>query len=214
MTSNPSEMEHHLSHSKTFRYETNDIKNPKKVLYVLHGYGQLVKFFIKKFQPVSEEWLIVAPEGMHRFYLNGTSGHVGASWMTKEDREIDIIDTISYLNAVQLKIESEYGILDSFVLGFSQGGATAARWVDQNPTIFKGVCLWACVFPPDIHSSQLQYRDLIRLFVIGKQDEYYQGKEQINVLDFYEKSGFEIIIYNGNHDLHSETLLSVLLKMN
>ena len=55
------------------------------VLYVLHGYGQLPAFFIRKFQAqVNAGWRVVAPEGAHRFYLKGTDGRVGASWMTRE----------------------------------------------------------------------------------------------------------------------------------
>ena len=84
-------MEFQFTHPKTFRYHIlNEGTNAKKVLYVLHGYGQLAEFFVRKFRELGDEYLIVAPEGMHRFYLQGSSGRVGASWMTKEDREQDI----------------------------------------------------------------------------------------------------------------------------
>ena len=32
----------------------------------------------------------MAPEGLSRFYLEGFSGKVGATWMTREDRLNDI----------------------------------------------------------------------------------------------------------------------------
>ena len=71
-------MENTLKSVKTFRYETlNEEKSPKKIIYALHGYGQLSKYFIRKFESISDDYLIVAPEGMHRFYKNGNSGRVG-----------------------------------------------------------------------------------------------------------------------------------------
>ena len=52
----------------------------KGTLFVLHGYGQLPEYFIRKFRPLSQAgWHVVAPEGAHRFYLQGTEGRVGAS---------------------------------------------------------------------------------------------------------------------------------------
>jgi hypothetical protein len=79
--------ENKLSIEKTIRYFTiGDIEKAKYLLIALHGYGQLSSYFGKKFEDLPNEFFIVIPEGMHRFYLDGTSGRVGASWMTKEAR--------------------------------------------------------------------------------------------------------------------------------
>uniref|UniRef100_UPI0040490757 hypothetical protein n=1 Tax=Fluviicola sp. TaxID=1917219 RepID=UPI0040490757 len=55
------------------RYETIIPNEPiKQVIYVLHGYGQLVSFFKRKFNSFQlSNTLFVFPEGMHRFYLQG-----------------------------------------------------------------------------------------------------------------------------------------------
>ena len=141
-------MENSFSFSKTFRYETqNEDKHPTKIIYVLHGYGQLAKFFIRKFNALADDYLIVAPEGMHRFYLNGSSGKVGASWMTKEAREIDIKDNIDWLNALDKKISSKHQINERILLGFSQGGATAIRWKMNSQLVFDKTIIWASISP-------------------------------------------------------------------
>ena len=58
-------MEQHLTSTKTFRYFTyGDIDKATKLIFVLHGYGQLAEFFIRKFHFLEEDYLIVAPEGM------------------------------------------------------------------------------------------------------------------------------------------------------
>ena len=64
----------------------------KRVFFVLHGYGQLASQIIHKFDAVMEDTLIVAPEGLSRFYWNESKGIVGASWMTKKDRLDEIED--------------------------------------------------------------------------------------------------------------------------
>lgn len=207
-------MENHLIHSKTFRYETSGSVNPKKVIYVLHGYGQLAKYFIRKFSELEVDWMIVAPEGMHRFYLNGSSGRVGASWMTKEAREIDIYDNLSWLDELKKKIDTEHGKLESHVLGFSQGGATAARWINNSSHSFKSLCLWACVFPPDLQPEQLSDAEIEKYFVIGSQDEYYNDEQQNEQISIYNRMNFKAIQYMGNHDIDTSTLLSIYQKGN
>ncbi len=80
--------EHHLIIPKTARYFQNGELNQStsEVWIVCHGYGQLANFFLRKFDLLnSNTTCIIAPEGLHRYYLEGSAGRVGASWMTKED---------------------------------------------------------------------------------------------------------------------------------
>lgn len=207
-------MEHNISHTKTFRYqEIASNSELHKVLYVLHGYGQLVEYFIRKFRDQSEDLLIVAPEGMHRFYLNGTSGRVGASWMTKESRESDIVDTVSYLNEVNREISRRYTIKQRFLLGFSQGGAAAARWEQLGDVTFDGVLLWACVFPPDLEITTSTGNKQNHFFAIGNEDEFYAEDAQEELLTYYANIGYQITHYNGKHDIVNETLTEILQQM-
>ena len=79
------------------RYFQNDLEGKKQILIALHGYGQLGQYFYRKFNSLEADFGLVVPEGPHRFYLEGSSGRVGASWMTKEWREQDIQENNSYL---------------------------------------------------------------------------------------------------------------------
>lgn len=204
-------MEYNFTFNKSFRFEViNSENNPTKVLFVLHGYGQLVKYFIRKFSPVPSNYLIVAPEGMHRFYLNGTSGRVGASWMTKEAREQDIADTINYLNEVNQIISKQFPIETRHLLGFSQGGATAARWEQIGNVNFNSLILWGCVFPPDLDPQKNHHHTKNKYFVIGDEDEYFRGSAQKNIISTYTDMKFNIVRYKGKHDIDSQTLKSIL----
>ena len=79
---------HHIPVKRQARYYTLGTldTNTKHVYIVLHGYGQLASQIIHKFDDMADEVFIIAPEGLSRFYWDGMTGTVGASWMTKEDR--------------------------------------------------------------------------------------------------------------------------------
>ena len=197
-----------ITTSKTQRcFVQGEISKSKILFIVLHGYGQLGAYFIRKFKQLSEEYYIVAPEGMHHFYLNGSSGRVGASWMTKEARTTDIEDNNKYLDAVIESFKSKKQFRKIIVLGFSQGGATAARWSAQRKDIDQ-LILWASVFPPDIEESFVSHYKK-GTFVIGKQDKFYDSAAQAKEISNYKNLGFEIIEYEGKHDIECTTLLKI-----
>ena len=102
-------MEHQLTVSRTARYhQLGELSAmTRRVWFVAHGYGQLAAYFIRHFAPLTAadpHLVVVAPEGLSRFYLNGTGGRVGATWMTKEDRLAEIEDYVAYLNQLAATI--------------------------------------------------------------------------------------------------------------
>jgi predicted esterase len=203
-------LEHKLIAQKTFRYQQiGELDKATQLLIVLHGYGQLAEFFIRKFNDVPENYLVIAPEGMHRFYLNGTSGRVGASWMTKEDRESDIQDNLNWLNQLLNELKEKKKFEKIILLGFSQGGATAARWYYSKKVPFDQLILWASVFPPDLERPQINSKSN-NYFVIGTEDEFYNDEAQMTEIDFYQKIGFQTLQFQGKHDIHNTTMLEIL----
>lgn len=205
-------MENTFSFAKTFRYETlNEEKKTTKIIYALHGYGQLAKFFIRKFNTLSDDYLIVAPEGMHRFYLNGSSGKVGASWMTKEAREMDIKDNINWLNALDSDISKKFDIEERILLGFSQGGATALRWKMNSHLPFDKTIIWASDFPPDMEPKIEELKgENGNYFAIGNEDEYFSEDQQSKLISVYKSVDFKISTYIGRHNIESAILLQLL----
>jgi predicted esterase len=206
-------MEGTVISKKTYRYFTwGNAEKATKLVYVLHGYGQLAEYFIRKFHVLPEEYFIVAPEGMHRFYLKGSSGRVGASWMTKEARESDIKDTINWLDELNQLIYSKYTFDKKIILGFSQGGATAARWQFNGRVSANHLILWASVFPPDLElETEVKVTQSSRNhFLIGRKDEYFSEIDQQKMLEFYTSMNYESIQYDGNHDVSEKVLLDLM----
>jgi predicted esterase len=125
--------EHFLTVTKTARVYSVGTpgKHITEVWLVLHGYAQLASPFLEPFSAVSEPHrLIIAPEALNHFYAKGFGGKPAASWMTSEMREHEIFDYIHYLNRVcETFVPANCKLV---LLGFSQGVATASRWLNQT----------------------------------------------------------------------------------
>ena len=183
-----------------------------ELVYVLHGHGQQAQYFIRKFSSLaSDRRLIVAPEGLSRYYLEGFTGRVGATWMTKEDREVDIFNYINYLNSLHTflkpKLSEEITIT---VLGFSQGAATATRWLMNGKVDAQRFILWAGILPFDmdiVHAGE-RLGNLEKTYVYGLQDPFVTDDKVNEMSGLVRKSNlnFREITFDGNHDIHTETL--------
>lgn len=208
---------HSIEVVKTARYVSMGppITEAKDLLIALHGYGQLPSFFIQKFEFLATAgWTIIAPEGPHRFYLNGTSGRVGASWMTKEDRENDIANYVSYLDAVMTNLNEIGAPADPVLLGFSQGVATASRWAALGQHSFSKIILWAGVFPPDYpweNGCDALQNNKIQI-VQGTQDPFLKDMDTDQTRRILQTNGVDFTMYSfeGGHDIHADSLKSIL----
>lgn len=153
-------VEHHISVPRTARYHVlGDASSAGDLWIVLHGYGHLARYFLRKFEGLEEGRLIVAPEGLSRFYLDDGHTKVGATWMTREDRDHEIADQLTYLDRLteHLCASCRAGIRLN-VLGFSQGVATACRWAALGRSTIPRLVLWGGTLPPDIDMSALSTR--------------------------------------------------------
>ena len=148
--------ENHLIISRSARYyQLGELSAAtRRVWFVAHGYGQLAAYFIRHFAFLTQAdptLVVVAPEGLSKFYLNGTSGRVGATWMTREDRLTEIDDYVGYLNQLAANVLASCSReVEITVLGFSQGAATVSRWLSRAPFWPARLVLWAGAFPPDM----------------------------------------------------------------
>ena len=211
--------EHHLPVSRTARYFT--IGEPhaslRELWFVCHGYGQLAGRFVRHFESIdAPHRMIVAPEALSRFYVE-ISGkthadtHVGASWMTREDRLSDIEDNVEYLDALHAHVLSSLPMPPaSFtVLGFSQGVATAARWLERTSIHVDRALFWGGILPPDVDLSAARALRAARITVIaGTADEHATAEMLASQQARLAASGisFEHVAFNGSHRIDREVL--------
>lgn len=207
---------HHIEIIRQARIATLGVtQNVRQIWIVLHGYGYLATYFIRKFEPINNgETLIVAPEGLHRFYRDGLSGRVGASWMTKEDRLTDIADNNRYLNSVWNNYREQFPEAEIGVIGFSQGAATAVRWFCQAQELPTQLIVWAGSFPEDLNwfedVPKLNQRPL--LFVLGTNDPFFDEEKIEQQTSSLRAKGlqFDIVRFDGGHDIDPQTLVALI----
>ena len=208
-------MKKQISITKTHKYSQlgECSKNTDTVWIVLHGYGMLSEYFIKKFECIlNDRTVIIAPEGSNRFYLENNYYRVGASWMTRLDKEKDIEDNISFIQTLYSNVVDEIGHTNFKLntLGFSQGGATLVRWIMSNTITVDSLILWGSDVPKDclIEEKKSRWDSINVKLVIGTQDEYINEGNQKKVIDLintYELK-YELVKYEGSHKIIEKEL--------
>ena len=203
-----------------FRYAEEGDPNSSETWLVLHGYKQLGPRFIKKFHSQSLAGKhVVAPEGSHRFYINGNSGHVGASWMTKEDREKDIQNYVRMLDdCLDHVMTGKPEKKDLILLGFYQGAATAVRWLVKGSIKPKWLVLWAGSLPKDMEFGEMKdsLRSVGLVILTGDTDTIVTQEHIVSAKDWLDELGvnYQWIQYKGGHEITQDglTQLQNILK--
>lgn len=192
-------------------------REENEIIFAFHGYGQLAEFFLRKLNPLfSKERLIVVPEATNYAYLEGFSGRVGANWMTSHERETAIENNHVYLNELFRYFLIKYQTPPKVkVLGFSQGAATATRWVSQLEEKIETLILWGGGFAHDLilKDTKNALEQTKTYIVLGTKDEFItpgsiQKQEEIisNL-----KLNVEKRFYEGGHDLNLPLLKELLV---
>jgi predicted esterase len=219
--------EHHLPVTRTARYHTLGLAAagaPRQLWIVCHGYGQLAARFLRHFETIDDGTrLIVAPEGLSRFYLGNDEGShvdakVGATWMTREDRLSEIDDYIRYLDALYAQLAQDHDLSHARViaLGFSQGVATVCRWVERGHARVDEVVLWAGSVPPDMDLARPAHplRALRPIAVVGDADEFSPPAAVAEHERLMRDKGidFETLRFPGGHRLDYDTLRALAAR--
>lgn len=196
-----------VSHEPTFQ--------EKEVWIVFHGYGQLAEFFIRKFLPFDNpDCLIIAPEGTNYTYLNGFQGRVGSNWMTRHEREVAIENNHRFLDTLMENILSEFEVVPVIhVLGFSQGAATATRWVSRWSSRSKSLILWAGGFAQDLDLEKVRdvFSDTRLVMVLGENDELITPESIQKQQELIDNLGKDVlrINFSGGHELNAGILKKI-----
>lgn len=187
-----------------------------EIWLVLHGYGQLAEFFIRKFLPFdTKDRLVIAPEATNYSYLKDFQGRVGANWMTKHEREVAIANNHRYLNLLMEEILKNFKNLPKIhVLGFSQGAATASRWASQWSGQVDTLVLWAGGFAHDLSLdlSKEKFEKTHLILAYGEQDEFIKDEHLLQQNEWIKALGKSLITcsFQGGHELEPQALEKII----
>ena len=219
---------HHLPTLRTGRYYTLGAapQNAKRVWFVLHGYAQLAARLLRHFDGIiPADVMIVAPEGLSRFYLElpradgGHMNRVGAAWMTREDRDVEIADARGWLDSVYREVMDSITRASGTpaavtILAFSQGVATAMRWVAGGVAKPRRFISWAGSLATDVDAEEIHARlaSTEVLLVAGEADHFATPAARDRIRNEWRALKLQTreITYDGVHELHPATLAELL----
>jgi predicted esterase len=201
----------------------------RELWIVLHGYGQLARDFIGGLAAADDgHRLIVAPEALSRFYsaraplAHATSAAdpvgdpaaepVGASWMTRDDRDDEIVDQLGWLDQVLATYRARVAPgTPVTVLGFSQGAATAARWVDAGGVAPAHLILWGAIPAASLSPDSAVWQTRCTI-VVGSRDRFISEAMLRDERARLDQSGvsYTCVSFVGGHRLDDATLAHLL----
>lgn len=225
----PDLVPHHITVPRTARYYVLGAPNElvRDVWIVCHGFAQLAEDFIEPFATLEGDTrLIVAPEALSRFYLDSRPAHsrtskVGATWMTREDRDAEIVDVVTYLDALYERLFldlADHGMdrdgVRVHALGFSQGAAAVSRWVARGSAVVDNLVVWGSGIPQDVNVRALgERRPALSIdLVYGTGDEWLAGEVVPAQRAVLEASGvpYRVHSFDGGHVLNRAVLRELM----
>lgn len=211
----------HLEVVRTARVPCRGALGPatREAWIACHGYGQLAADFLRQLEPLAApDRALLAPEGLNRFYLDPTDRpaaerRVGATWMTREDRERDIADTVRYLEAVAAEARAAAPAARLVGLGFSQGAAAIARWAVTSSLPLARLVLWGAGPPEDLDLDRARRRlpSIPVALVAGERDDYATPARIAAAAAALRALGATVAVlaFPGGHRLDAATLARV-----
>lgn len=205
-------IENSVSYTHTNTYSTLNEINPetKNVWLVFHGMGYLSKYFTKYFNELNSiENYIIAPQAPSKYYQDKRFKYVGASWLTKENIEIEKENVFKYLdkvwNAEQSKFKNQP--VRIIFMGYSQGVSIVTRWMSSRGLKCDYLLLHSGAIPQELSPSDFEYLSTTTpvTYLYGDKDEYItearMTEQQLKGSALFGKR-LEVKEFSGVHEVH------------
>ena len=213
-------------HSISFEFSSSYITynkltdNTENIWIVFHGYGQLSKYFIRRFDVLDgDKNYIIAPQGLSKFYVDEDYKNVGASWLTKEDRGSDLLNQQKYLIKLmdELKLKIDFSKIKVNLFGFSQGVSALTRLLMNYNMKVNNIIIWAGWVPDEFFNINKDVlKDTNLFFVVGNKDKYYNNpiikgylKKFKNILN----KEIDYFVFDGGHIVDRKVLKKINEKL-
>ncbi len=134
--------------------------------------------------------------------------------MTRHEREVAIENNHRFLDRLMEEQLSGFKEMPAIhVLGFSQGAATATRWVSRWSNSAKSLILWAGGFALDLELEKVRdvFSETKLIMVLGERDELITSEsilKQEELMDELGKTAVKIS-FPGGHELNADILKKI-----
>jgi predicted esterase len=179
------------------------------VLIGFHGYAEPAETQLDRMRaiPGADHWMLVAIQGLHRFYQRRTN-EVVAGWMTRQDRELAIADNLAYVAGVMDAVARDWPGAPRVVLaGFSQGVAMMFRAAVAASKAVDGVIAVGGDIPPEIDAVALA-RVRSALICRGTRDEWYTAAKFDDDVRRLTEAGVALrtLPFDGGHEWSDDVM--------
>ena len=203
-----------VTYTTTNTYHTlNELtEKTKNVWMVFHGMGYLSKYFINYFSELNaEENFIIAPQAPSKYYQGNDFKHVGASWLTRENTQLETQNILKYIDAIYEKELAET-TANLIVMGYSQGVSIATRWVASRKVQCDKLILHSGGIPNELQPNDYEFlkTDAEVIYLYGNKDQYItearETEEKLKGTKLFQDR-LKIEVFNGIHEVNRELLL-------
>lgn len=203
-----------VTYTTTNTYHTlNELtEKTKNVWMVFHGMGYLSKYFINYFSELNaEENFIIAPQAPSKYYQGNDFKHVGASWLTRENTQLETQNILKYIDAIYEK-ELAKTTANLIVMGYSQGVSIATRWVASRKVQCDKLILHSGGIPNELQPNDFEFlkKDAEVIYLYGNKDQYItearETEEKLKGTKLFQDR-LNIEVFDGIHEVNRELLL-------
>jgi len=205
--------EHNISYQTRKTYSTlNEISdNTEYIWFVCHGIGYLSRYFITYFSVLNpEKHYIIAPQAPSKYYQDKNYKHIGASWLTREETQMEMKNNIAYFNEIYKKEIQLHPDKKLMVLGYSQGVSVALRWVAHSKIACETLIIHSGGIPEELKSEDFEDLHFKPYLVYGKSDPYIdskRAKKEHQKADNLFGTRLEVRPFEGAHEVSKAIIL-------
>jgi len=200
--------------TNTYHTLNNFTEKTKYIWVVFHGMGYLSKYFINYFSELNaDENYIIAPQAPSKYYQGKDFKHVGASWLTRENTQMETQNILNYIDEVYSK-ERVGKTTNLIVLGYSQGVSIAARWVASRKIQCNKLILHSGGIPNELEPADFEFLSTQTevIYLYGNKDQYItearETEEKLKGSKLFQNR-LKIEVFNGTHEVNREVLLKL-----
>ncbi|QQX75908.1 MULTISPECIES: alpha/beta hydrolase [Aequorivita] len=200
--------------TNTYHTLNNFTEKTKYIWVVFHGMGYLSKYFINYFSELNaDENYIIAPQAPSKYYQGKDFKHVGASWLTRENTQMETQNILNYIDEVYSK-ERVGKTTNLIVLGYSQGVSIAARWVASRKIQCNKLILHSGGIPNELEPADFEFLSTQTevIYLYGNKDQYItearETEEKLKGSKLFQNR-LKIEVFNGTHEVNREFLLKL-----
>lgn len=206
MMSTEKQVYYEVNNSYSTIHQLND--QTTCVWMAFHGLGYLSRYFIKYFRKIPKNQYVICPQAPSKYYQGNDFKYVGASWLTKENTQLEMRNLINYLDAIELNEIPPH--LPMKILGYSQGVSVAMRWLASGKKNVTHLIIHSGSIPVELKASDFEdYPNLKIDLVYGTKDEYLTEEKLTNQLAKAKElfgNRVHVHAFDGVHEVNSDII--------